>query len=119
MKEFVTKLSARKGSSKDYRIFNCIDVGKYSLSIQASSTHYCTPRELLSPEFYSSKEMAIFKEDGWIAITKSSIFRAFPRFNELMSRADGHFSNGDNSGRVVFGYVPVDLIEDLYQYLKS
>lgn len=103
----------------DFRVFNKIDVGDYALSIQASSTYYCSPRETLHPEFYVDMEMAIFKDTKWIAITKSSKFRRFPRFNELMERADGEYGNGDNSGRVVFGYVPVDLIEDLYQYLKS
>jgi hypothetical protein len=118
MKQFQDELKVSNGG--DYQLFESIEVGNYELSIQGSQGAYCSPRESLKPEYYTSMEIAIFKNDKWLNVVKSSVMRKFPRYNELKERADGWFPNkGGCSGRVVFGYVPVDLIQDLYEYLKT
>jgi len=118
MKTFQDELKV--ACTGEYQLFKSIDAGKYTLSVQGSTGAYCSPRYELPPHSYSSMEIAIFKDDKWLNVAKSSVLRSFPRFSELKERADGWFPNkGGCAGAVVFGYVPVDLIEDLYIYLKS
>lgn len=97
--------------SPGMRIIEGLSVGNYRLSIQASKNHYCTPREIFSSyDFYESFEMMVLKKDGKsIQFKKSSKFRNFPRYRELLRFYDG---NG------IFGFVPKDIIEDLITYLK-
>lgn len=92
------------------RCFKSIPAGPYRLSIQASEGHYCSPRITCSPKFYDSMEMAIFTRNGWLSPSRSSVMKAFPRWEELRS----YMESGKNP---VFGYVPIDLIDDLYLYL--
>ena len=79
---------------------------EYSLSVQASELHYCTPRALVPLDQYTHFEMAIIFKDS--LISDMSIIKDFARYNELMEYNQG----------TVFGEVPRDLIEDLYKHLK-
>lgn len=100
----------------EYRVLNAIMAGNYKLSIQGSTGHYCSPRETIHPSRYYTMELAIFRlKGGFLKVSKSSILRKFERYDELCERADGPMSGTT----VVFGYVPIDLIEDLYQYLNN
>ncbi len=114
MKTFISELKKRAAStSGDFRVLGSLKAGRYTLSIQGSGGHYCTPREIVALEEYSSMEIAIFNKKGWFHTSRSRTIRQFPRYAELRERADG------SSKITVFGYVPVDLIEDLYLYLTT
>lgn len=111
---FISKLQRQPEAAQtgSFRYFKSIPAGPYRLSIQGSEGHYCSPRITCSPEFYSSMEMAIFHRGRWLQVRRSKVLREFPRWNELSERAD------DLGSRCpVFGYVPIDLIDDLYLYL--
>jgi len=87
-------------------------VGNYYFSVQASSGHYCTPKETLKDlSMYQRIEVFIMKNSDRSALNwkKSSVFRKFPRYQELI---DGCYSQP-------FGWMPVALLNDLYHYLKS
>jgi hypothetical protein len=96
------------------RVFNHIPVGRYSISVQCSAGHYCSPREsfpLTRLREYDSMEIMISKKGGeHLNIKRSSKFKKFPRYNELIERYDG---------MGVFGWVNVDLLEDLFDYLAK
>ena len=78
---------------------------KLSLSVQASESHYCTPRAYLPLEEYEDFELALIYMGE---LTEDmSLIKDFPKYDELME----YFNYG------VFGFVPKDLIEDLYTYL--
>ena len=100
-------------NTDSFRIFDAIPCGKYRLSIQGSEGHYCSPRTTLYPDLYEDMEIAIFKNNEWVHPTKSKKLKAFPCYNELIERADGL------GAITVYGYVPIDLINDLYLYLKG
>jgi len=107
--EIIDELNAqvRPESSPEY--LKAIPCGKYRLSIQASEYHYCVPRKTLyNMEDYSKMEFAIFNQGGWFNFRKSRVIRKFPRWEELQQYAN-------NS--IVFGYVPVELINEFYLYL--
>ena len=75
---------------------------EYSLSVQASELHYCTPRALVPLDQYTHFEMAIiFKGQITYDI---SILKEFDRYIELVEHFDGN----------VLHNVPKDLVEDLY-----
>jgi len=113
--ELIKELQKQKdANSNNYRVLNAVKCGKYSMSVQGSTTHYCAPRITLPVEDYALMELALFNKKGWLNITRSKILKAFPRYNELLERADGV-----NSSAPVFGYVPVDLLNDLYVYLNG
>jgi hypothetical protein len=99
------KHSKRYGSPH----FRSIKAGNYRMSIQASSTHYCSPKEdLLDPKGYSSFEVAIYNQRGSrIYPHKSTVLKAFPKYDEL--------ATGDS----VMGWVGVELLQSLYEYLKN
>jgi hypothetical protein len=112
---FVQELQKQEvnNSSELYRHFKQINAGSYKMSIQGSSGHYCNPRTVLSVDQYSEMEIAIFdNENNWLNIMENKVLKDFPRYNELMERCDG-----ESSPCPVFGYVTVDLINDLYLYL--
>ena len=89
------------------RIYNKIptEMG-YDLSIQCSEHHYCTPRRLNTITTYNTYEVAIFWEN---IFAYPSELKNFPRKKELDECYEGS----------VFGYVPKDLVEDLYNYLNN
>lgn len=98
----------------DYRVLEAIKAGNYKMSIQGSTGAYCSPRETLNVEYYYRMELALFNKNGWLHITKSSVLKSFPRYPELMRCASDPKSDCN-----VFGYLDIDLIEDLYVYLKN
>ena len=111
--EFIKELKEKGERYQEHRSFGAIKAGNYEISIQASMYHYCHPRKTLDKTEYTSMEIAIFNEKGWInSPRKSSVLRGFKRYNELLERAESI-----NSGTVVYGWVPVDLINDLYLHL--
>jgi len=87
-------------------------VGKYVLSIQASDLHYSIPRKKLDNlNDYSKFELAIINEKGFLNIGKSSVFRKFPKYAELKMYRSGK--------DYIFAFVPIELINELYLYLKN
>lgn len=95
--------------------FKCISslkIGKYSLSIQASKNHYCSPRASFEDyNKYTSFEMLIMNRNGGdFQHKKSSIIRNYPQYSELIRHYDG-------GG--IFGWVDKDLLEDFINYLES
>jgi hypothetical protein len=102
-------------NNSDFRMFKAIKVGKYYMSVQGSTGHYCSPRTTVSPDVYSRMELAIInKHESMVSINRSVLLRKFKRYDELVSRADSL-----NSNATVYGYVSVDLLNDLYLYLKN
>ena len=116
--EIITELQKQKienSTKTPFRLFEAIEVGNYKIRPQGSEVHYCTPQKTLPANAYSSMELAILnKKWDFLHINKSSIFRAFPRYPELIERVDT--LNGENP---VFSWVPVDLLNDLYLYLNN
>jgi hypothetical protein len=49
-----------------------------------------------------------------VSINRSKLFRKFKRYDELLDRADSL-----NSGATVYGYVSVNLLNDLYCFLNE
>lgn len=100
-------------STHRYRMLKAIKAGNYYLSVQGSSSHYCTPRESLPVDLYTEMELAIFDENGsMVGINKDELLKQFERYDELVSHADGL-----NSIAPIYGYVPVDLLNDLYNFM--
>jgi hypothetical protein len=93
------------------RYFKAVPCGNYQLSIQASEGHYCTPRETLgSVTMYTEFELAINDRNGNIINPdRSVVIKAFPHYDKLFPYY---------GGQLVFGWVPVDVINKLYHYLK-
>lgn len=73
------------------------------LSIQGSFGHYCFPRKTLPYNQYKSMEFALCDEQGFVNVKK-------------YLNTDKYDTYFDGS---VYGYVPIELIEKLYQALKS
>lgn len=93
-----------------FRVMKSIVVGGYRLSVQGSEGHYCSPRQTLPIDDYWEMEVAIINgKNAMVNARKSSFLRKFARYLELVDRMDG----------CRYGYVPVDLINDLYLYLKT
>lgn len=103
-------------NSKDqYRKLKAVKAGNYMLSVQGSSGHYCSPRQTLPVGLYSDMELAIINKKGsMVSINRSKLFRKFKRYGELLDRADSL-----NSGATVYGYVSVNLLNDLYCFLNE
>lgn len=78
----------------------------FSLSIQASMSHYCMPRAYVDLEEYTHFELAIIYKDR-IFYGNPVILNKFSRKDEFME----YFDSG------VYTYVPKDLVQDLYDFL--
>ena len=78
--------------------------------------HYCIPR-IKTEDFtlYSSFEVAIFNKKGnWIQLQRSKVLKSFFRYEELLSYNEEIISKFQ-----VYCYMPKDLVNDLYLYLKN
>ena len=96
-----------KNEGNGMRIFNHIILESgYRLSIQCSEYHYCTPRRLNGLNTYDTFEVAILFEGEFVY---PSELENFSRKKELDEYYEGS----------LFGYVPKDLVEDLYNYLND
>ena len=106
------ELDKKKSVEFKSNVVEAIKVGGLALSIQASSGHYSFPREdMKSYKDYTSFELMLMKEDfSNFRFKKSSKFRKFPRYNELLESYDG---------MGIFGWVAADLLEDLIDYLEK
>jgi len=82
-----------------------IPIGQYYLSIQCNFGLKCTPTETLEDlSKYSTMEVALVDSSGKFIRIKD----ALPNFNEEIEECF--------NGRI-YGYVPVEMIEELYQAL--
>ena len=87
----------------------CFEAEKpFHLSIQASGCHYCTPRVTMAYKYYEAFEVAICQGDKMISAKE-----LFSENDELAVELDKYF------GGSVFGYVPSELVERLYQRCKE
>ena len=102
----VGTISEMEGSG--LRIFHHIKLNDdYKISIQCSAGHYCTPRVLDDIDVYSTFEVAII---GIAGFTYPKELDNFDRKEEL---------DQCNCSYGVFGYVPTDLVEDLFNFMKK
>ena len=87
---------------------------KADISIQGSSTHYCTPREYLTNiQDYQAVEIALFdKNNEWINPHESIILTDFPQLKELLE----NYEDGDCP---VGYYVPIQVVNNLVDYLNG
>ena len=120
--EFLTKLVETEGTHRlrevqketgndvglGYREFKRINVGPsdIGLSIQASYAHYCEPRKTVDIKDYVAMELAIMQRSRFLNIFDISDDPVI--VTKLRQYFDG----------AVYGFVPVELIEELYQTVK-
>lgn len=76
----------------------------YRLSIQASEAHYCTPREFLPLDKYTAMEIAVMDPEG-----------NFVQIADVTNNQAIIEKFAEYEGDSVYGYIPVELIEELYQ----
>ena len=110
MSKFVDLLE-KEGSSP---LFKPLEIGNKAISIQASFSHYCKPRETLKEHewhCYDEWEIAIFSEKEWLH-PSDDYFDNFDRQKDLC----GRYENGKHP---IGAYVPTGLIEDLILYIKE
>ncbi|MED3792446.1 hypothetical protein P4571_08315 [Niallia alba] len=113
--QFINDLMESKASIKSrkyphfnanmaFRMFEGFELKEgIRLSIQASYGHYCSPRETFYDlNEYSSMEFALIDSSGKF-ITVMDVLPTFNRLEEIEQYED-----------TVYGYVPVDLINELY-----
>lgn len=107
MKRFIEIIEIKE-ENEYFRLYEGIVIGEYTLSIQGSKSHYCSPRSTIPVESYNQLEIAFWKDGReFIDASESNELKDFPRLDELMDRFNGG----------VYGYVDVDLIQDLYLYI--
>lgn len=92
--------------------FKGIKLGGVVLSVQGSVGHYCTPKETLSIDEYELMEVAIIKEEGEVFLTPEELDLYFNISKGIKEKLQERFDG------MVYGHVPVEVIEELYQTLK-
>ena len=92
-----------------------VDAGKYVMSVQASERHYCSPKKRLPVKQYKSMELAIFKGDEFVQVYDNEDFKNFDRYEELVKSSE----RMNDKIAAVYAYVPIDLLSDLYLFLKN
>ncbi|MCS0827423.1 hypothetical protein NX029_26265 [Cytobacillus firmus] len=100
----------RFGSYEDmgFRMFQAVEINEdVRLSIQASYGHYCTPRKTLDKDRYLNMELAVFYKGDFASVSAVTD-------NELIKKKFEEYYDG-----TVYSYVPVGLLEMLYQDLKK
>lgn len=89
------------------RVYNAIKLNNdYELSIQASSNHYCLPKEMIPIENYDSYEVAIFLQNNF---AEPKELKNFKKYNELQKY----------KSQCGYSFVPKELVEELYLFAKE
>lgn len=91
----------------NFRMFYGLDAGPVTLSIQASGTHYSTPREVLDPPEYTKWELGILKNGK--LVHPNAVHSTLEKFNEL-------FESGNSP---IAGYVPTETVQSLLDELRK
>ena len=111
MKDFRLLLERR-----DKFFFEPLEVGNFKLSIQYNDIVKCdyTTDDIMDAE---SVELAIMSKDNTevTEISRYDEITSFNRYDELLSFAD--YSVRLVYPDLIFCYVPIDLIQDLYEHL--
>ena len=81
---------------------------EYCLSIQCGEGKYSIPRKNIDLTEYTHFEIAFIYE-GSLSNRHDELLKGFNRKEELQECKEGS----------IYPFVPKDLIEDLYKYLKS
>jgi hypothetical protein len=90
------------------RIREAETYGRYRLSVQASSTHYCEPREDgLNLSDYAEVELALFDGDEW---TRPSEIPGLEDLDELWEQG---------MGACVGGWIPRETVERIRSHLQK
>ena len=109
MKDF-RELLKNRDMKDDMRLLERIKLGDYELSIQASEHHYSYPKETLNNLFdYEDMEVAIFKNNEFVNIEEDSFFNEWEYKEEFLKSYDG----------MVGAYMPIEIIQSLYNYLEK
>ena len=91
-----------------FRFCEWIEINdEYCLSIQCGEGKYCIPRKIVDLDKYTHFEIAFIYE-GSLSDGHDELLEGFNRKEELQEYKEG----------TIYSYVPNDLIEDLYKYLK-
>ena len=91
-----------------FRFCEWIEINdEYCLSIQCGERKYCIPRKNVDLDKYTHFEIA-FIYKGALSDRHDELLEGFNRKEELQEYKEG----------TIYPYVPNDLIEDLYKYLK-
>jgi hypothetical protein len=89
-----------------HRMFCGLAAGPFWLSVQGSTSHYSSPREVLPVEEYLSMEVAILRNGKMVH--PSEVLKDCPP--ELVE-------NWEVGGNPVGGYIPIARIQRLYELL--
>ena len=81
---------------------------EYCLSVQCGKGKYSIPRENVNLKEYTHFEIAFIYE-GQLSTGHDELLEGFSRKEELQKHQEG----------IIYTFVPKDLIEDLYKYLKK
>ena len=93
----------------DFRFCDWININdEYNLSIQCGKGKYSIPRNNIDLKEYTHFEIA-FIYKGLLSTGHDKLLEGFSRKEELQECQEG----------LIYTYVPKDLIEDLYKYLKQ
>jgi len=97
--------------SKPRPLTKCL---RADISIQGSEFNYSTPREYLNNiQDYKEVEIVLFSKEGkWLHPDDDSVFKKFSQLEELVS-------SYENGPAAVGGYIPIDLVNDLVDYLNQ
>lgn len=96
------------GHDPSVRMFNPIIFDGAILSVQASGCHQCRPRETVDLGKYGAMEVALFHYSEF-----AEVKRVLPNFKRLEDVEDVCFDG------MLYGHMPVDLIEDVFQAMKE
>ena len=94
----------------DNPFFRRLEVGRFSLSVQASAGHYCTPRKSgLPAKDYTAFEVALFENEEWISEPWNH-----PVLKGFTTESDWE----PGSGKPVAGWLPAEKVQLLWEALN-
>jgi hypothetical protein len=104
---FINELNVyEQNKDTGFRLLKRIPIAiNVELSIQASYAHYCNPRKTVSLNEYETMELAIFVDNNFVPVEQVTN-------NEVLIDKFNEYYEG-----MVYGFVPVELLEELYQEL--
>lgn len=117
--KFQRKLKVKKPG--EYQFFERLKAGRFELSVQGSTLHYCSPRASLPADEYRRMEVAIFKDGDWVYPNLDRPLRHFPWahwFECMHERNDRDARQIPRRSTSVALGVPVETIQQMYDDLE-
>lgn len=102
---------------KGMLLFKKLNIGDYTISIQASKYHACAPQENLNPEEYTQFELQFSKNNKIISIDELPKIERFDKETYQLIKESEDETEYHELKDFIYPYIPVDMVNSILNHI--